>query len=204
MKEKPSQHYDDELLWSGVKKGDRQAFQNLYVAYAEILYNYGMKICPDSEQVKDAIQTVFVRLWEKRSQIEIRSSLKFYMFTILRRDLIHKIQRDRDYTARSPKVAFELSIEDKIISDEANEQRKQELQMAISTLSPRQREILFLRFYEDLTYEEISSLMSISTNSLYKLYSSSLARLKKYFSSAAAKPHLLLVLMESLRTNIFP
>ncbi len=198
MKDKPSKRYDEEMLWSGIQKGDRQAFQSLYIAYSEILYNYGMKICPDSERVKDSIHTVFVRVWERRKKIEIKRSLKFYMFTILRRELIHEMQKHRNRSSAISRIEFELSIEDKIIRDESNEQRKQKLSLAISTLSPRQREILFLRFYEDLTYEEISALMSINTNSLYKLYSASLARLKQYFSHATTKPHLLLLIMAQI------
>ena len=167
-------------LWESVRKGSHQSFRMLYVEYSEILYNYGRKMCPDGELVRDSIQDVFKIIWEKRTHLEIKSSLKHYILTVFRRDLIMKIKKQhQNVSYRS--AEFELSVELKIVLDEHQLELRENLNRAISKLTPRQREILFLRYYENMGFDEISNLMSLNHNSMYKLLSAALQRIKKYF-----------------------
>ncbi|MEM7654740.1 MAG: sigma-70 family RNA polymerase sigma factor [Bacteroidota bacterium] len=168
----------DKLLWLAVQKGRPDAFRELYLSYADLLYNYGCKMNPDRELVKDSMQDVFPTLWEKRQDLHIKTSVKSYLFQMFRRDLIHKLQRTSRELIKEEDVGFELSIESKIIMDEAQIHLRQQLHAAVKTLTPRQKEILFLRFYEKLPYEEISDLMALNRNSMYKLLSAAIKRLK--------------------------
>ncbi len=169
---------DEEVLWNAVQHGDHQSFHLLYTKYSDFLFNYGRKICKDREIVKDSIQEVFKIIWEKKKSINIKSSLKYYVFTIFRRELIQKIKYQEGQNQQSESMGFELSIESKIILEESQQLLRTRLEKAITNLSHRQKEILFLRYYENLSYTEISELMSLNKNSMYKLLSTAIQRLK--------------------------
>ncbi len=177
--------YDEKELWLAVQQGDHQSFNILYMEYSDFLYNYGSKICKDSDVVKDSIQEVFKIIWEKKASIIIKSSLKYYVFTIFRRELIQKIKYHNCLKHQFNEMDFELSIENKIILEESQQQLRKRLEKAIDKLSNRQKEILFLRYYENLNYTEISDLMSLNNNSMYKLLSAAIQRLKDEFISLA-------------------
>jgi len=174
---------DEKVLWNALQKGDHQSFHLLYMEYSDFLYNYGKKMCQDSDIVKDSIQDVFLIIWEKKESIVIKSSLKHYVFTIFRRELIQKIQHQQRLNHQLKEMDFELSIESKIILEESQQQLRKNLRKAINDLSYRQKEILFLRYYENMSYAEISELMSLNKNSMYKLLSAAIHRLKNHFIS---------------------
>ena len=173
---------DEKALWNAIQKGNHQCFHLLYMEYSDFLYNYGRKMCRDSEIVKDSIQDVFKIIWEKKDTIVIKNSLKHYVFTIFRRELIQKIQHQKSLNHQLSEMDFELSIESKIILEETQQQLRKNLDKAINSLSHRQKEILFLRYYENMSYTEISELMSLNKNSMYKLLSAAIQRLKNNLS----------------------
>ena len=82
----------DKELWAAIQQSDPQAFQQLYVTFSDIMYNYGCKISSSSDLVKDSIQDVFEILWTKRQKLQIKSSLKAYILQMFRRDLIEKLR----------------------------------------------------------------------------------------------------------------
>jgi RNA polymerase sigma factor (sigma-70 family) len=170
-------------LWLSVQSGDHQSFRIFYMTFTDILYNYGLRICPDQEIVKDSIQDLFQLVWEKRESIIIKSSVKHYLLTVLKRDLIKKSTALQKREQIGKITDFELSVETKIVGDEAQVYRHRQLNAAIEMLTVRQKEILFLRYYENLSYEEISALMNLNKNSMYKLLSGAIQRIKSYLLS---------------------
>lgn len=172
----------DEVLWEAIQAGDSNAFKALYEKYVDLLFNYGRKMSSEKSLVQDSMQDTFRVIWEKRATIVIKRSIKQYIFTIFRRDLVAKIQHQQLMTSLVYEPDFDISIEYKIILDEGQQQLRKNLDQAISTLTNRQKEILFLRYYENLTYDEIAELMDLNQNSMYKLLSAAISRLKKYFA----------------------
>ena len=66
-----------------------------------------------------------------------------------------------------------------MIARQLTEEKRTRLEEALQKLSPRQKEIIFLKFYNKLSYDEICELMSISTNSAYKLLNKAIVKLRK-------------------------
>ena len=128
--------FDEKKLWAAIQQSDAQAFQQLYVVFSDVFYNYGCKISPDTALVKDSIQDVFQILWEKRTRIHIKSSLKAYLLQMFRRNLIEKLGRKSYVLPQDYEPKFELSIEDKIILNESQQQLRRDLNQAIETLTP--------------------------------------------------------------------
>lgn len=173
--------HDD--LWNSIQQGNHQSFRMFYMEFTDILYNYGRKISSNEELVKDSIHDVFQLLWEKKENISINTSLKHYVLTTFKRDLIRKIKKSNHIDSYFDDQGFELSIESKIIGDEAQIRKMKMLDEAIKQLSNRQKEILFLKYHENLSYKEISELMDLNKNSMYKLLSSAIGRLREFMAS---------------------
>src|SRR5690554_2694263 len=94
--------FDDPKLWKLIAKGNQEAFAQVYNVYAKDLFTYGHKFTLDADLIEDVIQDVFVHIWESRNSLTIQKSIKFYLFSSFRRELIKRIngshKRDRKST----------------------------------------------------------------------------------------------------------
>ena len=166
-------HYsDDEKLWNDFRSGSKEAFEYLYRNYVDILYNYGFKICQDKMLTKDAIQEVFLSLLTKYDKVNLTNAIKLYLFKSLRIEIFKKLkaeQRFTDILLVDADFSMDYSTEDKMIEDEITMIRIRELAQVIELLPRRQKECIYLRFYEGMTYQEISDIMDIEVSSVYKM-----------------------------------
>jgi len=182
--DKPSK--TDSEHWVAMKSGEPAALENLYRLYSAALYNYGSKFSGDKDLVKDCIQELFVNLWTRREFISHPSDVRNYLFKSFRLSIFKKaalINKNDEYldTENYP-FSVTLSIEDELITGEQNDALKSRLQNTISSLTDRQREAVFLKFYENLSYEEIAEVMGISVKATYKLMARSLSFLRDNLS----------------------
>lgn len=171
-------------IWVRLKKGDKQALGQLYDLYADRLYAYGMRIVNNSTAVEDAIQAIFVNLYERRSVISTPNYPLSYLCVSLRRLLLRDATKQRkqcDLEGINDLENFriEVDIEQTIISSERKKQEVEELQKALNLLTPRQREAVYLKYYNDLNNDEIAEAMNISNQSVRNLLSSALILLRE-------------------------
>jgi len=162
-----------EDYWKALKVGDGKALEQLYQQYANPLYNYGSKFTADREQVLECIQSLFVTLWTRRENLAIPANIKNYLFKALRLAIFKnaKLAHAQDSFDQNGQYDFlaTLSIEDEMIIEEDRIELQKRLQSGLDQLTPRQREAIFLRFYEEMDYVEIAEVMDISTKGTYKL-----------------------------------
>lgn len=120
--------------------------------------------------MEDCIQDVFIELWHYRKGLAQPVSVRFYLLKALRNRLRAQYRRDLpfvsgwDDAAENERVSsypfdMEPSAEQKLIALEIDTERKDQIHRAIQTLSPRQREIIYLRYFNNLTYEQICEVM---------------------------------------------
>jgi RNA polymerase sigma factor (sigma-70 family) len=165
--EKNEQHY-----WDDFKKGDKEAFSVIYFNHYSSLYNYALKICMDREAAKDAIQELFLRLWNNRNGLAEVHSVKFYLMKALKRDLIRKLTRDGNQvmlSEMSAEINIAFSTEELMIQAETDEAQKKRLLHLLNSLPPRQKEALYLKYYEDLGNDEIAEMMAMNYQSVANL-----------------------------------
>ena len=170
------------IWWNAFKQGDWEAYTSLYEEFYAPLNNYGAKFTEDTDLVQDAIHDLFVQLWTSRNNLGSPASVKNYLFKSLRTMLFRKMQSqsklvnlDGVLSSGSFQVTFKQELPSKV---EEQELRMQVAAM-IGQLSERQQEIVFLRFYEGASYDEIAAIMGISTNSAYKLLYKALESLQR-------------------------
>lgn len=178
---------NESRLWEGLIDGNREALNNLFRIYFENLLNYGIKLAGDQELVKDAIQKLFYKLWKSRQSLSKPASIKSYLFVSLRRILLAKIKREKAREKRNKlymdaAFSYSFSIENEIITKETRNQDTQVLLKAIQKLSPRQKEALYLRFYDGLTNKEVAEVMEISHQSVRNHISEAIQSIKLHLS----------------------
>lgn len=169
-------------LWERFQKGDRDALGKIYRNHVDYLYNYGMHFCLDSESVKDCMQDLFRDLWLEREHLTATvQNIRYYLLSSLRRRLLRSLQKERRYQSDLPdSFDFELipSHESAIVADEIYNERKAKLLQGIASLTRRQREVIYLRFYQNLSYAEIARIMAMKIDSIYNLISKAIGLLK--------------------------
>lgn len=162
-----------EQYWKAMKSDDGKALEELYQLYANPLYNYGVKFTSDGELVRECIQSLFVTLWTRRNTLRAPDNVRNYLFKALRLALFKnkKLQQLQDQFDQDENYNFMamLSIEDEFIIGEDQQALQRHLQTGIDQLSSRQREAIFLRFYEGMSYTEVAQVMDISVKGTYKV-----------------------------------
>lgn len=163
-------------LWDAYRKGSDSAFVEIYERYFEALYAYGVRITGDHAMVKDGIHEVFFDLRELRSKVGPTDSIKFYLFTCLKRKLYRASSRwegRRQPIDSNCNFEFSMSPEQLLIDQQIGDEERERLNRAIAQLSPRKKEIIYYFFYEGLTYEQTQEIMGLENvkttrNLMYK------------------------------------
>ncbi|KAA2241416.1 sigma-70 family RNA polymerase sigma factor [Chitinophaga agrisoli] len=163
----------DSATWQLFLEGNRDAFATLYASFAPLLYNYGCKQCADPRLVEDCIQDVFEYLLDHRTRLSPVDNVRAYLLKAYRRALLRKISNVRkNIPAALPDDAcFEavISPESALIARQSNLHRREKVKHALRELPPRMKEALFLRFYENLSFDDIAAIMDIDQRSVYKM-----------------------------------
>jgi len=178
----------DLILWRSFTEGDWDAYSRLYDSYSGVLNNYGYKFTRETELIEDAVHDLFVRLWTSRERLSNPPSVKNYLFKSMRNILLRKMKREEKFTdidGREYPLSFSISYGNETIKRVEDRELQTRIRAFIDTLPPRQQEIIFLRFYEGLSYEEIADIMSISVNSAYKLLYKALNNLQGTFGTSS-------------------
>jgi RNA polymerase sigma factor (sigma-70 family) len=171
----------DIELWYAFKKGDRDAFGELFRRHYSLLYQYGIKLCTDATVVEDCIQELFIELWQNKSDPRVQS-VKAYMLTAIKYK-IFKIYRNspetKTFETAPGDMNFEIGQENFIIAREEDRQKTQRIITAFRQLPPRQKEMIYLKIYQNLSYDEICEVMGINYQVARNLFSQSLKSLRK-------------------------
>jgi RNA polymerase sigma-70 factor (ECF subfamily) len=152
-----------------LKNADQSALFELMQTNYNELYRYALKYTADKELAKDIVSQFFIHFWEKRTLLAKAENVQAYIMVSFRNHTIHylqKIQRQLDLPIQDF-PGFEYSYEEYLIACQQQTHLRQLLQEAIESLSPRQRQLLQLRYYDCLSYEQISSRTNLTQRTVY-------------------------------------
>ncbi|MCF6402199.1 RNA polymerase sigma factor [Chitinophaga filiformis] len=162
----------DPAVWEACKAGDKGAYADIYKLYYPRLYNYGCKLTDNVVLIEDSIQEIFVRFWMNREQMAAIREFRSYLFVSFRHCLLRLLsQRKQEDLLNDEQYPFalEISAEQQHLAKEEQHEQLQALKSAMERLTPRQKEAIFFRFYENMEYEEIAGILQISIKATYKL-----------------------------------
>jgi RNA polymerase sigma factor (sigma-70 family) len=156
--------------------------------YAHELYSYGMKIFGDDNLVKDCIQEVFIQLIDKRKTLIITPTIHTYLFKSLRNKLFEELRsknrkQDINTTLSEFEPGYAKHAEQIIIEDEEENNIKKTIRTSIEKLSNRQKEIIYLKYTKDFSYDEIAEMLQIDKASARTLLYRTLKTMKDQFNN---------------------
>ncbi len=149
-------------MFKRINKSDEKAFEILFHKYYGILCSFAFKLIHDDVAAEEIVQDFFVKLWEKREQISIETSVKNYFFRSVKNLCINFIQHNKTKIAYTQKLLSELENN---FSDENNYPEPglyEKIEESINYLPEKRREIFRLSRQEGLKYHEIAQKLNIS------------------------------------------
>ena len=176
-------HMDDLILWQAFRAGDEKALITIFGRFSRPMYNYGYKIASDRELVKDAIQELFIDIWQNRERLCDTDSIKYYLYKSLRRKLVRiknksenrlfRTFTDSDNTEVSPSPEYIL------ISEQISSERREKVCSMVNKLTRRKKEAIYLRYFDELTCDQIADIMQLSKQGVYNIIHHALIELKR-------------------------
>ena len=174
---------DDSQLWIEFQSGSENAFATIYRNNAPILYTYGLKLITDKDIIGDCIQDLFIEIWNNKHKLGQVRSIQSYLFKSLRRKLISEISKQMKKVdfANKKSIAepITFSEERKLVEKQKFDFQLQKLKKVMEKLTHKQKEIIYLKFFAQLSYPEIAEIMNISQKGAYKLMGRSIQFLRK-------------------------
>ncbi|SDK22208.1 RNA polymerase sigma factor, sigma-70 family [Catalinimonas alkaloidigena] len=178
---------DEAKLWDQFRNGDNTAYETMYHRYVEELYSYGLRFAAhDPELVLDCIQDLFVYLWQRRDHLGPTGSIKYYLFKALRRRLDRRLHRPLSFAffgalQAGHELKLSLSHEAEQVAHEWEEDHTRQLMTEIERLPSDQKEAVMLRYFEELTPQEIADVLAVSPRTVYRLLDRAVESLRNYF-----------------------
>lgn len=179
---------DDLALFQKIKESDAKAFKMLFLQYYDKLRHFLILLYKNPVLADEVVQEVFAKIWEKREELVIKTSVKYYLYACC---------KNRAYNFTQKKVNRQLELSkalSDLISDDQNPEKilildtiYQDFQSAINTLPEKAKEVFMLKYLKKNKHKEIARSMNISESMVEKHVSNALRHLRKELSIHALK-----------------
>jgi RNA polymerase sigma factor (sigma-70 family) len=176
------------LSWNKLLNGDEHALLEIYRQHYLGLMNYGKQIIPDSDFVNDCFTEMLLKLWERRVALVSVENVRSYLMTSIKRTILDKLEADKRRDSKHLELAKSLaesqgSYEEYLVSLQSDERLKTRISLALKKLSGRQLQLIQLKFFEDLDYDEIAERLGITKRTAYNTIYDAIAVLKEQLSA---------------------
>ena len=174
MKEK---YYAVDNFWRKFLDGkdDYEAFSRIYNLYINDLLSYGVSLGFAEETCRDAAHDLFFKIFTEKNRLSSIKNPTSYLFRSFRNHLFNIQKRQNrlspDFTFETSTFTTEITILDSMISEEETQKLKRIVEDLLKELTPRQREAIYLRYMQEMDYEDIAILLNMNVNSARRLVS---------------------------------
>ena len=201
-------YIDDAKTWNAFKEGNQAAFAYFYEAYFQQLFNYGRKFSNNDALIGDTLQQLFTELWQRRKRLSSTDHIRNYLYKSFRRALVRNLAKGKKAEEANNQIPFQVSLSHEaiIIQQQHDLEQLNHLEQAIVQLTEKQREVIYLKFYDGLTYTEISGVMGISSSQTYDYMYKALKSLRRNIKESSNYDELTssaLLLFFTLNASLF-
>lgn len=154
----------DLFLWSKVRQGDKEAFELLFNKYHACLCIFSKRYTGDLTMAREVIQNLFITLWENRSDLDIKSSLKLYLFQSTKYNSIRYLLKIRKQHARVEE--YPASEEEVFVDQVEYAELQGRILDTIDTLPDQCRKVFTMSRFEQLKYADIAKKLEISVKTV--------------------------------------
>lgn len=171
-------------LWDEIRYGNERALYQLYISSFDSLLRYGLHAFGDRIKAMDCINEVFTEIWTKRDRLPEVKQVKSYLFVIYKRKLSRPLQRKHVVYAIPedellPVSQSDASYEEMLIAMQSDEERKMLIRAALLKLTSRQRELIRMRFFNEMSMDDIADKLQLSLRTVYNTIHSAISILRK-------------------------
>lgn len=160
-----------------IARGDEQAFEELFRSVYARLVVYAVHYMGDRQEAENIVQMVFIKFWEKRRDLKIRS-LNNYLTVAVRNACLNELRRQRPWYSVDEQFHLPDSQADEELPDEALLEHVRE---AIEQMPPQRRKIFKMGRFDGLKYKEIASALGISPKTVEVQMGKALKTLREMF-----------------------
>jgi RNA polymerase sigma-70 factor (ECF subfamily) len=186
--------HTDQSNWTELQNGNKDALYRLYTDYYHILLFIGLKHTHDAGLVKDVIQQQFLYFWEMKNSLRTARNVRSYIIISFLRRLTNDWVKSRKtvhlevaWSKNEEEDFLEKSAEEKLIEKNSAELINKSLADIINGLPTRQRELIILKFYEGLSYDDIVRKTGLTRRTIYNKIHEALAKIKNEVLHAPAR-----------------
>ncbi|HBK41666.1 MAG TPA: RNA polymerase subunit sigma-70 [Porphyromonadaceae bacterium] len=173
---------EDHALFLLIKKRDKDAFAAVYQKYHRYLYSLAVKYLKDAQLAEDAVQYVFVKLWETTKNIEIEINLKNYLYTMTKNYILNTIRDHKEEISLSyANAQIDIPGQDDIIKALEDKQMRSILYQGVESLPPQKKEVCLRKLETTDSNQQIADKMGISVHTVKSHYQESVKILRSYF-----------------------
>ncbi|MBW4889751.1 sigma-70 family RNA polymerase sigma factor [Mucilaginibacter sp. HMF5004] len=155
--------------WRDALQGNVDSFSHIHHELYPVLYHYLLKIFKDEDISQDILQDLFIKLWERRQTIGLILNVKVYFFKTARSLAFNYLKCRKNHSvALTDDMDFdiEFSQEEILMNKENSMELNRLLLTALNTLPKRQKEMIFLRYFDGWNYDEIAEVTGIKYQSV--------------------------------------
>ncbi len=177
---KPIKSHTDQELVEALKSGDHQAFERLFIKYAQKLFNFSKSYLRSENDAEEIVQEVFLKIWNNRLSLKTDTSFQSYLFTIAFNAIKKSFNKKVKTENFKHEVLETIRNEEKPDDFEANYQYLLEkLNEVIENLPERRKEIFIKRKKEDKSIKQIAEELNISIKTVENQITAAIKQIKQ-------------------------
>lgn len=184
-----TQELPEEDIISAIREGNAAAFQHVFENCYEPLCAYAFTMLRNAAEAEDVVQSIFMKLWERRNELEIRQSVRSYLFRSVYNQCLNQIEhravisRHHANSKWTEKTTVNIPEESEGLPDDLDEK----IRLAVDRLPAQCRKVFVMSRFDGLRYPEISSQLNISVNTIQNHICKALRLLREELKDIATK-----------------
>lgn len=173
----------DEELLSLLSSSNEGAFTAIYERYHKLLYVVAFKYMKSNDFAQDAVQQIFLKLWEARTILSISINLRNYLYTMLKNHLLNEIRNNSHAMEKNYQLAqASVAYEDDLLAQIEEKEMMEQLYQAINNLPEQKRVVCLYKLRGNLSNIEIAEKMRISVPTVKTHYAQAVKMLRDHLS----------------------
>ncbi len=185
----------DEQLVKDYLNGDKNSFTEIVNRYLKSIYNFSYRLIGGQKEAEDTTQEVFLKTWKNIKKFDTKKNFKTWVFSIAKNTCIDYLRKRKDI----PMSMFDNEdggnvIEDNLIDVElkadelfALAQNKKHIETIMSGLSITQKEVIVLKYVNEMSLSEVAEIMNIPTDTAKSHYRRALIKMRKLLNFSQGK-----------------
>ena len=157
----------EQNLYVALKEGKETAFEMIFRTYYQPLCKYAYSFLNDKDEAEEVVQASFISVWERRSELRIQTSLKSYLYRMVRNACLNVIKHEK---VKQQHAAVQLAGGEPAQESSSQQVMASELEQKIyesmKTLPEQCRLVFQLSRFEELKYQEIADQLNISVKTV--------------------------------------